>query len=87
MDKQITERLANFSVWKSRPTQTLKVRCKNHYGDVAYFRNYAEGVVLIGFGDKEGIEPDKDALKIDKKDLPAVIEFLQGCLESPPTVV
>lgn len=87
MDSKITERLNKFTVWNSKPTKALMVRCKNRYGNVAHFQDYSEGVFLIGFGDEDGFEPNKDALKIDKKDLPAVIEFLQGCLEDPATVV
>lgn len=60
MDQQITDRLKNFSVWGKKPQQSLEIRCKNRYGTVAYFQDY-EGVVLIGFGDEEGCEPDKDA--------------------------
>jgi len=80
LDKELTQRLKDFSVWKSKPKKRLKIRCRNRYGSVAHFQDY-EGVVLIGFGDEEGLEPDKDALKFDKKDLPAVIDFLQRCRE------
>ena len=83
MDARITKRLENFSLWKSWPKNELKIRCRNRYGDVGYFQDFEGGVVLIGFGDNDGIEPDKDALKFDKKDLPDVIAFLQSCLEKP----
>lgn len=71
--------LKSFSVWGSNPTATFEVRCRNRYGNVAYFQDYAEGVVLIGFGTDEGFEPSKDAFLIDKKNLPQIIQFLQQC--------
>jgi hypothetical protein len=61
-------------------TTVLKIPVKNRYGSVGHFRDY-NGVVLIEFGDEDGVEPDKDALKFDKEDLPAVIAFLQAALE------
>jgi len=80
MDHVITERLAKFSYYSSKPLGKLKIMCSNNYCDVAHFENY-EGVVMIGFGEEEGFEHSKDALAFDKKDLPAVIEFLQSCVE------
>jgi hypothetical protein len=80
MDAEITKRLSEFSVWRAKSKKSLQIRCKNRYGNVAHFRDY-DGVVMIGFGDEEGLEPDKDALKFDKKDLPEVIAFLQSCVE------
>jgi len=80
LDEELTERLEKFSPWKSKVKKSLKLRCRNRYGSVAHFRDF-EGVVLIGFGDEGGVEPDKDALCIDKKDLPRIIAFLQSCME------
>lgn len=80
MDAELTERLKKFAFWSAKSKKSLEIRCKNRYGSVAHFRDY-DGVIMIGFGDEEGLEPDKDALKFDKKDLPEVIAFLQSCLE------
>lgn len=62
------------------PLSSLQIPCKNRYGNIAYFEDY-DNMVLIGFGDEEGFEPDKDALKFDKKHLPKVIAFLQKALK------
>ena len=79
---KISTRLKKFSVWSSEPKKTLVVPCKSGMGDSASFQDYIEsGVVLIGCGDNEGLEPDKDAFVIDKKDVPAVIEFLQSSIK------
>ena len=74
------ENLEKFLTWKSKAKNSLEIPCRNHYGHVAYFEDH-DGVMLIGFGDESGFEPDKDALKFDKEDLPRVIEFLQAALE------
>jgi hypothetical protein len=80
MDAELTKRLREFAFWEAKSKKSLQIRCKNRYSSVAHFEDY-DGVVLIGFGDEDGLEPDKDALKFDKKDLPEVIAFLQSCVE------
>lgn len=76
-----SERLKKASPWDEATGSKLKVRCKNRYGDVAYFvERKDQGVFLIAFGD-DGYEPDKDGMLIDKQDIPKIIEFLQGIKE------
>lgn len=76
----MTKRLKKFRIWEAEAVDNMVVPCRNRYGSFAHFENYKEGVVLIGFGEEGGCEPDKDAMKIDKEDLPKIIEFLQKCL-------
>lgn len=75
------ENLKKFSVWKEKCKKQLLVTISIPNGNVAHFREY-DGTLMIGFGDKDGFELDKDALAIDKKDLPEIIAFLQTCLMS-----
>jgi hypothetical protein len=77
---KISERLKNFKTWQSEAKDSLVIPCRNHYGDHAFFESH-EGVIMIGFGDEEGFEPDKDAIKFDKEDLPKVIAFLKKALK------
>lgn len=77
---KITARLDKFDVWESEPKNKLVIRCRNRYGSYAHFVNH-DGAIVIGFGDRHGFEPDKDAISFDKVDLPAVIAFLQNATE------
>ncbi len=79
---KISKKLRDFSVWSDEKHKTLELPCKTGMGgDTAIFHDYQKsGVVLIGCGDNEGLEPDKDAFVIDKADVPAVIEFLQASI-------
>ena len=75
-----SERVDKFRIWTAKADSKLMVPCRNRYGDTAHFRSYPDGVVMIGFGEGSGLEPDKDAFVIDKHDVPAVIEFLQASI-------
>ena len=72
--------MKSFKVWKSKAKESLVIPCRNRYGNFSHFEDH-DGVIMIGFGDKAGFEPDKDALAFDKADLPKVIEFLKQAAE------
>lgn len=71
-----SEKLEAASPW-DKTEAGIKLRCRNRYGSVAFFRT-GKDVILIAHGDEDGYEPDKDGMLIDKKDIPQIIEYLQG---------
>lgn len=74
-----SEKLKAASPW-DKTEAGIKVRCRNRYGSVAFFRT-GKDVILIAHGDEDGYEPDKDGMLIDKKDIPEIIKFLQSASE------
>ena len=78
---KISKRLKKFSVWGHEKFTRMELPCKSGMGNIAFFNDYQKsGVVLMGCGNEEGIDPEKDALVIDKDDVPAVIEFLKASI-------
>lgn len=74
-----SKRLSNVHPWDDNNKLAIVLRCRNNYSDVAYLGK-GKGVIFIAHGDKEGYEPDKDGIFLDKKDIPQIIKFLQDAI-------